>query len=92
MTSLRFNAGRVAVPAKMTSSIFWVRSDLGAWVPITQWIASTKFDLPDPFGPTTTETPGRNSSRVRSANDLKPTTLRVLRYIDLHHCDSKESG
>jgi hypothetical protein len=47
---------------------------------MTQWMASTRFDLPDPLGPTTTETPGRNSSRVRSANDLKPTTLRVLRY------------
>jgi hypothetical protein len=30
------------------------------------------LDLPEPFGPTTTETPGENSSRVRSGNDLKP--------------------
>jgi hypothetical protein len=30
------------------------------------------FDLPEPFGPTTTDTPGENSSRVRSGNDLKP--------------------
>src|SRR4051794_41921136 len=38
-------------------------------------MASTTFDLPDPFGPTTTVTPGSNWSVVGSANDLKP--LRV---------------
>jgi hypothetical protein len=30
------------------------------------------FDLPDPFGPTTTDTPVPNSSLVRSGKDLKP--------------------
>src|SRR3954452_81267 len=38
-------------------------------------MASTTLDLPDPFGPTTTVTPGSNWSVVGSANDLKP--LRV---------------
>src|SRR4051794_27738310 len=38
-------------------------------------MASTTFDLPDPFGPTTTVTPGSSWSVVGSANDLKP--LRV---------------
>jgi hypothetical protein len=30
------------------------------------------FDLPLPFGPTITDTPGENASRVRSGNDLNP--------------------
>src|SRR4051812_45892827 len=38
-------------------------------------MASTTLDLPDPFGPTTSVTPGSNWSVVGSANDLKP--LRV---------------
>ena len=33
------------------------------------------FDLPDPFGPTTTHTPGSNSSVVLSAKDLKPFSV-----------------
>ena len=70
----------MAVPAKMTSSIFGVRNDLVDWVPRTQERASTRFDLPDPLGPTTTVTPGRNSSLVRSAKDLKPATFKDLRY------------
>jgi hypothetical protein len=40
--------------------------------------ASVMLDLPEPFGPTTTETPGEKSSRVRSGNDLNP-----FRVIDL---------
>src|SRR3954470_23574529 len=38
-------------------------------------MASTTLDLPDPFGPTTTVTPGSNLIVFGSANDLKP--LRV---------------
>ena len=51
LTSARPSAGRVAVPAKMTSSIFWLRTALGAWAPSTQAMASTTFDLPRPVGP-----------------------------------------
>src|SRR4051794_21123833 len=75
LTSARPSAGRLAVPAKMTSSIFCERTALGAWAPNTHAIASTTLDLPDPLGPTTTVTPGSNWSVVGSANDLKP--LRV---------------
>src|SRR5690606_16845275 len=82
VTSARLRAGRVAVPAKTTSSIFGVRRLLVDWVPITQETASTRFDLPDPLGPTITVTPGRSSSRVRSANDLNPTSLRDFRYMN----------
>src|SRR6476646_10423922 len=75
LTSALPSAGRLAVPAKMTSSIFCERTALGACAPSTQAMASTTFDLPDPFGPTTTVTPGSNWRVVGSANDLKP--LRV---------------
>src|SRR4051794_6325847 len=75
MTSARPSAGRLAVPAKMTSSIFDERTELGACAPSTQAMASTTLDLPLPLGPTTTVTPGSRSKVVASAKDLKP--LRV---------------
>ena len=80
VTSALFRDGRVVVPAKMTSSILPVRSVLVDWVPRTQARASTRFDLPDPFGPTMTVTPERYSRRVLSANDLKPASLSDFRY------------
>ena len=49
---------RVAEPAKRTSSGFSARSSCGASEPEAQTIASATFDFPDPFGPTTTATPG----------------------------------
>ena len=52
---------------------------LGACAPSTQAMASTTFDLPDPFGPTTTVTPGSSCSVVASANDLKPLRVRDFR-------------
>ena len=79
LTSARPNAARFSVPAKITSSIFCERTDLGAWAPSTQAIASTTFDLPDPFGPTTTVTPVSRFMTVESANDLKPLRVRLLR-------------
>ena len=63
----------------MTSSIFWLRTELGAWAPSTQAMASTTLDLPEPLGPTTTVTPGSRSSVVASANDLKPLRVRLFR-------------
>jgi hypothetical protein len=80
-TSARPSAARLVVPAKMTSSIFWLRTADGAWAPSTQPMASTTLDLPDPFGPTTTVTPGSRSSTVVSAKDLKPFSVSVLRNI-----------
>ena len=44
----------------------------GPWAPSTQATASTTLDLPLPLGPTTTVTPGSNSSTAGSAKDLKP--------------------
>ena len=80
-TSARPSAGRLVVPAKMTSSIFWDRTALGAWAPSTQPMASTTLDLPLPFGPTTTVTPGSMSRVVASAKDLKPLRVRAFRNI-----------
>ena len=82
LTSARPSAGRLAVPAKMTSSIFWERTADGAWAPSTQPMASTTLDLPDPFGPTTTVTPGSRSSTVVSAKDLKPFRESRFRNIE----------
>ena len=78
-TSARPSAGRSGVPAKMTSSILPPRRVRGPWAPSTHATASTKFDFPDPFGPTTTVTPGSNSSTVLSANDLNPRKLNDFR-------------
>jgi hypothetical protein len=80
-TSADFDGGRFGVPAKMTSSIFPPRRERAPWAPSTQATASTTFDFPEPFGPTTTATPGSKSSVVRSANDLKPFTVSRFRNI-----------
>ena len=83
VTSARPNGARPDVPAKMTSSILPPRSDLAPCSPITQLSASTTFDLPDPFGPTTQVMPGSNASVVAEANDLNPrrvSDFRCMRY------------
>src|SRR5581483_2009319 len=54
LTSARPRAGRLAVPAKMTSSIFPERTVRGPCAPRTHATASTMLDFPDPLGPTTT--------------------------------------
>ncbi len=79
VTSARLRAGLVVVPEKITSLISFVRRLEAACVPSTHDRASTRLDLPEPLGPTTTFTPDSNSSRVRSAKDLKPVRDRDLR-------------
>ena len=49
--------------------------------PSTQRKASTRFDLPEPFGPTIAVTPPANSSVVGSANVLKPNDLIFLSFM-----------
>ncbi len=78
-TSARPRAGRLAVPMKMTSSILADRTVRGPWAPSTHATASTTFDLPLPLGPTTTVTPGSNSSTAGSAKDLNPLRERDFR-------------
>ncbi len=81
-TSARPSGPRVAVPAKMTSSIFPPRSVLAPCSPITQARASTTFDLPDPFGPTMHVTPGSSAKVVGCANDLNPLSVTLFRCMD----------
>ena len=67
--------GTFAAPPKRTSSGFSARSSDGVSEPAAQTIASATFDLPEPFGPTTTATPGSSFSSIGSTNDLKPRIL-----------------
>ena len=60
----------------------WPRTASGLCSPSAQSTASVMFDLPQPFGPTTTLTPGENTSRVRSAKDLKPLIVIELRCME----------
>jgi len=78
-TSARPSGGRPAVPAKMTSDMLPPRSVLAPCSPITQARASTTFDLPEPFGPTTHVIPGSNSRVVAEAKDLNPLSVSDLR-------------
>src|SRR3954466_14020943 len=59
----------------MPSCIDCPRTASGDCSPSAHRTASVMFDLPEPLGPTITDTPGPNSSLVRSGKDLKP--LRV---------------
>jgi hypothetical protein len=77
---------RPADPAKITSSIDPPRRLEGAWAPRTHERASAMLDLPDPLGPTITLTPGRNSSTVGSANDLKPDRRNRLTNMPMNLC------
>src|SRR5271165_6010624 len=72
-TSAMLRAGLPALPAKITSSISPPRRRLAEVSPITQRSASTRFDLPQPFGPTMPVKPGAIASSVGSTNDLNPT-------------------
>src|SRR5687767_7992923 len=65
------------------SCIVWPRTLSGLCSPSAQRTASVTFDLPQPFGPTITLTPGEKTSLVRSGKDLKPLIvieLRCMRY------------
>ncbi len=80
VTSARPSGAREEVPAKMTSSILPPRRVLAPCSPITQARASTTLDLPEPLGPTTQVIPGSKRRVVGDAKDLKPFSVRLLRY------------
>src|SRR5208282_860838 len=48
---------------------------------MTQRTASTRFDLPQPFGPTTPVSPGSISKSVGSTKDLKPIRRSRVSFI-----------
>ena len=47
-------------------------------------MASETLDLPQPFGPTMAVTPGWKFNAVLSAKDLKPNSVKFLRYMLLN--------
>src|SRR5580698_10758824 len=80
-TSAWLRAGRLPEPAKITASISAARKDLCEVSPIAQRKASTRLDLPQPFGPTTPVRPGSITKSVGSTNDLKPWRRRRVSFI-----------
>src|SRR6201992_865298 len=80
-TSAWLRAGRLPEPAKITASMSAARSDLCDVSPIAQRKASTRLDLPQPFGPTTPVRPGSIMKSVGSTNDLKPWRRRRVSFI-----------
>ena len=87
-TSALLRAGRVLVPEKITSSMSAARIALCELSPITQRSASTRFDLPQPFGPTTPVSPGSIRKSVGSTKDLKPSRRSRVSFI-LHASSTK---
>src|SRR5665213_3171557 len=81
-TSAILRDGRVAEPAKIKSSISPPRSRRADASPITQRSASTRFDLPQPFGPTIPVSPGSIGSSVASTKDLNPARRRRSTCMD----------
>src|SRR5262249_49732184 len=65
--------------AKRTSSGFSARSSPGLIEPVAQRIESETFDFPEPFGPTTTATPGSRRTSTGSTKDLNPRSLMAFR-------------
>src|SRR5512144_2919925 len=54
---------------------------------MTQRTASTRFDLPQPLGPTTPVRPGSIAKSVGSTKDLKPSRRSLVSFIALRpHC------
>src|SRR5947208_14937760 len=95
-TSQKSTGLRPAEPAKRTSSGFSARSSCGLSEPVAQRIESEMFDLPEPFGPTTTATPGSRRTSTGSTNDLNPRSLTAFRYTrrdpsGRHGCRQHES-
>ena len=82
-TSAVLRGGRLLLPAKITSSISAARIDLCDVSPITQRSASTRFDLPQPFGPTTPVRPGSMRKSVGSTKDLNPIRRRRVSFISI---------
>src|SRR5450759_548272 len=80
-TSALLRAGRLLEPEKITSSIDEARMDLYEDSPITQRSASTRLDLPQPFGPTTPVRPGSIMKSVGSTNDLNPIRRSRVSFI-----------
>ena len=82
ITSAELRAGRPPEPEKMTSSIPVARMFLWEFSPMTQRRASTRFDLPQPFGPTTPVSPGSIRKSIGSTKVLNPAMRRRVSFMD----------
>ena len=80
-TSALLREGRRPEPEKMTSSMPEARMFLNEFSPITQRSASTRFDLPQPFGPTTPVSPGSILNSAASQKLLKPVRRKRSNFI-----------
>ena len=69
-------------PAKITSSMPEARMFLYELSPITQRIASTRLDLPQPLGPTTPVKPGSILNSVGSQKLLNPASRSRSNFMD----------
>ncbi|KXK22066.1 MAG: hypothetical protein UZ18_ATM001000209 [Armatimonadetes bacterium OLB18] len=81
MTSANPSGFRLLLPLKITSCPISARRCLGLPSPRAHKIASTRFDLPQPFGPTTAMTSPSTSISVLSANVLNPIRRMLLRRM-----------
>ena len=80
------------MPEKITSSMAAARMLLCEVSPITQRSASSKFDLPQPLGPTTPVSPGSITSSVGSTKDLKPSSRRRVSFIPIQFQVAAQKG
>src|SRR6202453_4394615 len=80
-TSALLREGRRPEPEKITSSMPKPRIFLNEFSPITQRRASTRFDLPQPFGPTTPVSPGSILNSALSQKLLKPVRRKRSNFI-----------
>ena len=80
VTSAREKGGRSLLPLKIISSISAPRSWRAELSPMTHRKASTMFDLPQPFGPTSALMPALKTISVGSAKDLNPDNFKETGY------------
>ena len=64
---------------------------VGLRLPAAQTTASAMFDFPEPFGPTTTATPGSRRTSTGSGNDLKPRRRIERRFTRCEGCRALRS-
>ena len=78
LTSARPSAGRFAVPAKITSSIFWLRTDFGACAPSTQAMRVDDVRLARAVRPDDDRDPGLQDHRRAVGEGLEALEVETL--------------
>ena len=81
MTSAMLRAGRSPPPEKITSSMPDARMFFDELSPMTQRSASTRLDLPQPFGPTMPVSPGSIRNSDGSTKVLKPAMRSLVSFM-----------